>query len=176
MTTSEPVVDQVGSELPQGSRAVGTEPSPCPTAFIRVDGPGPIGVVRNEVRIYDTDASGLIFYGTATRFFSDAQMVLFRHLGYRPDFEEGSSTVVRGSQFELRSPLHMGDVFESEAWVARVGTTSIVCGHRVVSGGRVCIVGTTTFVHVSIHTMQSSRLPDVLADAVPLGTVRFDEP
>jgi YbgC/YbaW family acyl-CoA thioester hydrolase len=147
-----------------------------PIAFVRTDGPGPIGVVRNEVRIYDTDASGLIFYGSTTRFFSDAQMVLFRHLGYRPDFEEGSSTVVRSSQFELRAPLHMGDVFESEAWVSTVGRTSIATGHRVTCQDRVCLVGTTTFVHVSIHTMRPSPLPAELAAVTPLGNDRFDAP
>lgn len=150
------------------------EPLAVPVAFVRTDGPGPVAVVRNEVRIYDTDASGLIFYGAATRFFHDPQMALFRHLGYRPDFVEGSSTVVRGCAFELRSPLHMGDVFESEAWVAEVGRTSIVCGHRVVSGGRTCLTGTTSFVHVSIHTMKPSPLPEVLASVVPLGRTPFE--
>lgn len=140
----------------------------CPAAFVRLDGPSPIAVVRNEIHIYDTDASGLIYYGASTRFFHDAQMVLFRHLGYRPDFVEGSSTVVRSASFELHSPLRMGDVYESEAWVAEVGRTSIRVGHRVVSGGRVCLTGTTGFVHVSIHTMQAAPLPDVLATATPV--------
>lgn len=141
----------------------------CPATFVRLDGPGPVAVARNEVRIYDTDASGLIYYGATTRFFHDAQMCLFRHLGYRPDFVEGSSTVVRSSAFELHAPLHMGDVYESEAWVAEVGRTSITVGHRVVSGGVTRITGHTGFVHVSIHTMKPAPLPTVLAEAVPLG-------
>jgi acyl-CoA thioesterase FadM len=151
-----------------GSPTVEPPADACPAAFVRQDGPGPIAVVRDEIHIYDTDASGLIYYGTATRFFHDAQLVLFRHLGYRPDFVEGSSTVVRSASFELHSPLRMGDVYESEAWVAEVGRTSIRVGHRVVSGGRVCLTGTTGFVHVSIHTMQVAPLPAVLASAAPV--------
>lgn len=141
----------------------------CPAAFVRTDGPAPVAVVRDEIHIYDTDASGLIYYGATTRFFHDAQMTLFRHLGYRPDFTEGSSTVVRSAAFELRSPLHMTDVYESEAWVAEVGRTSILVGHRVTCDGRLCITGTTGFVHVNIHTMRAVPLPEVLASAEPLG-------
>lgn len=141
----------------------------CPASFVRLDGLGPVAVVRDEIRIYDTDASGLIYYGAATRFFHDAQLRLFRHLGYRPNFVEGSSTVVRSSAFELHAPLHMGDVYESEAWIAEVGRTSIVVGHRVVSTGVTRITGTTGFVHVSLQTMRTSPLPEVLAGATALG-------
>jgi len=148
---------------------------PYPEAFIRPGPHGPVAVVRNEIRIYDTDASGLIFYGSTTRFFHDAQMTLFRHLGYRPSMSDGAgtSTVVRASAFELRAPLHMGDVFDSEAWVASRGRTSIVCGHRVVSSGRVCLFGTTSFVNVDLRTMVPAPLPPELALTAPQGLDDF---
>lgn len=148
---------------------------PHPVAFVRTGPQGPVAVVRNEVRIYDTDASTLIFYGATTRFFHDAQMTLFRHLGYRPAMldGEGSSTVVRASSFELRAPLRMGDVFDSEAWVAERGRTSIVCGHRVISQGRVCLFGTTSFVNVDLRTMVPAPLPPELQAVVPQGLEAF---
>jgi acyl-CoA thioester hydrolase len=135
-----------------------------------VDESGPVAVVRDEVMIYDTDASGLIFFGSAARFFTRAHVVLFRQLGHRPDFAAGFATVVRGSTIELRAPLRMGDAFDSEAWVARVGRTSVTTGHRVIAHGTTCVVGTITFVHVDLATMRPSPLPEVLARCVPLGT------
>ncbi len=132
-----------------------------------------------RVEIYDTDASGLIFYGAPTRWFADAEQQLYDTLGIRwPLMEseggeaaaaEGPSAPTRSFEIHLDGPLRFRERYVHEVWVSHVGRTSFTFGHRISVDGDVRIRGTVRRVFVVVApdgTMEPADVPAHLRDAV----------
>ncbi len=83
---------------------------------------------REFVRWSDVDKAGIICYGSYVRFFEIAETELFRSIGYPYSklFETFDIWLPRRQlHFEFESPALLDDLLEIEAWVGRVGTTSL---------------------------------------------------
>lgn len=83
---------------------------------------------REIVRWSDVDKAGIIFYGAYVRFFEIAETELFREAGlaYSTMFDLFDIWLPRKLlHFEFHAPALLDDTLEVEAWVGRVGRTSL---------------------------------------------------
>ena len=132
-----------------------------------------------RVEIYDTDASGLIFYGAPTRWFADAEQELYDALGIRwPLMEsegggaaatEGPSAPTRAYEVHLDGPLRFRERYVHEVWVSRVGRTSFSFAHRISVDGAVRLRASVHRVYVLVGpggAMAPAEVPASLRDAV----------
>lgn len=97
-----------------------------------------------RVEFVDTDAGGRIHHTAALRWAERAEHGLLRAVGW-PDL---TSFPRRHVGVEYLAPLRFGDEVDVEITATTVGRTAITYGWRVLRDGRLCVVGTTTCVHV----------------------------
>ncbi|NCT92622.1 acyl-CoA thioesterase [Cellulomonas sp. APG4] len=108
---------------------------------------GPAGrghVERVRVEFVDTDAGGRIHHTAALRWAERAEHGLLRAVGWA----DLTSFPRRRVEVEFLAPLRFGDVVEVEISATAVGRTSVTWAWRVLRDGHVCVVGSTTCVHV----------------------------
>ena len=122
---------------------------------------------QGTVQIYDTDASGLIFFAAPLRWFAEGEeeyMVRFgllERLGHARAFEEaGPMAPTRAYDVALDRPLRFRDRFEQRTWVSRVGSSSYAVSHLILVEGQPCVRGT-------VHRVLVSEGPDGSLVPVP---------
>ena len=135
---------------------------------------------RGRVQIYDTDASGLIFYGAPARWFADGEQEFFEALGLRMPLMEsefgeasqdltGPSAPTRSFDVHIDSPLRFLQVFDHDVWISRVGNTSFSISHRISVGGETKVRGSVNRVYVEVDdggNMIPATVPAIIRDAV----------
>ena len=138
---------------------------------------------RGRVQIYDTDASGLIFYGAPARWFADAEQEFFEALGLRMPLMEtefgetsqvltGPSAPTRSFDVQIDSPLRFLQVFDHDVWISRVGKTSFSISHRISVGGETKVRGSVNRVYVEVDSegkMIPAAVPAIIRDAITEG-------
>jgi acyl-CoA thioesterase FadM len=134
---------------------------------------------RRRVQIYDTDASGLIFYGAPARWFADAEQELYDVLGIRMPLMDssdreaaaaaGPSAPTRSFEVHIDRPLYFREEYDHEVWVSRAGRTSFALSHRISVDGEVRVRGTVNRVWVEVDergVMLPALVPDMFRKAV----------
>jgi YbgC/YbaW family acyl-CoA thioester hydrolase len=104
-------------------------------------------VEKLRVRWVDTDASGVIHYTAAFRYFEIAEWELFRKVGIslRPDEQEfGLPRVAVNATFH--SPLRVDEEIAVHIRPQRLGTTSITFALEIFRDETLCISGSVTVV------------------------------
>jgi|GEM_PF-6756489 len=109
-----------------------------------------------SVQIYDTDASGLIFFAAPLRWFAEGEeefmtrFGLLEVLGHRRDFADaGPMAPTRAYEVSLDRPLRFRDCFEQRTWISEVGTTSYAISHLIAVDGEPRVQGTVRRVTVA---------------------------
>src|SRR6056297_3588636 len=97
--------------------------------------------------MYDTDASGLIFFGAPTR------------------LETGSAAVVRAASFAYERPMRLGDTFVHRAGVSRAGLTSFDVSHEISVRGVVTVRAVVTHVSTDLATGEAVPIAGVVRAA-----------
>jgi len=128
-------------------------------------------VERMRVNWVDTDASGLIHYTAALRYFEVAEHALMRRLfGERPVSERTFLLPRVHVEADYRAALRYPDEFECAARVAAVGRSSITYAYEIRrADGVVCIVGKIVAAAVDLAG-RSIPLPDDAREALARGT------
>jgi YbgC/YbaW family acyl-CoA thioester hydrolase len=83
---------------------------------------------REFVRWSDVDKAGIICYGAYVRFFEIAETELFRSVGYPYSklFDHFDLWLPRKQlHFEFHAPALLDDLLEIEAWIGKIGRTSL---------------------------------------------------
>lgn len=132
-----------------------------------------------RVEIYDTDASGLIFYGAPTQWFAVAEQELYDALAIRwpmGDSEhgvatkhEGASAPTRSYEIHLDGPLRFRERFVHDVWISAVGRTSFSMSHEISVDGEVRVRGVVRRVYVDVDAtgvMVPAEVPQAIRDAV----------
>ena len=132
-----------------------------------------------RVEIYDTDASGLIFYGAPTHWFAVAEQELYDALDIRwpmGDSEqgvatrhEGASAPTRSYEIHLDGPLRFRERFVHDVWISAVGRTSFSMSHEISVDGDVRVRGVVRRVYVEVDAtgvMVPAEVPQSIRDAV----------
>jgi acyl-CoA thioesterase FadM len=133
-----------------------------------------------RVQIYDTDASGLIFYGAPARWFADAEQELYDVLrirmplmdsenGTAPNGQAGPSAPTRSFEVHIDRPLRFRELYDHAVWISRAGRTSFSISHRISVDGEVRIRGIVHRVWVDVDptgNMVPAVVPAMFRDAV----------
>jgi len=127
-------------------------------------------VERMRVNWVDTDASGLIHYTAALRYFEVAEHALMRRLfGDRPLGERTVMLPRVHVEADYRAALRYPDEFECSARVAAIGRSSVTYAYEIRrSDGVVCIVGRIVAAAVDLGGA-SIPLPPEFRDALARG-------
>jgi YbgC/YbaW family acyl-CoA thioester hydrolase len=84
--------------------------------------------IREFVRWGDVDKAGIICWASYARFFEIVETEMFRAVGlpYSQLFDRFDFWLPRVQQhFEFRSPAVLDDLLEVEAWIGRIGRSSL---------------------------------------------------
>ncbi|HEX3947666.1 MAG TPA: acyl-CoA thioesterase [Acidimicrobiales bacterium] len=140
-----------------------------------------IHVRRGAVQIYDTDASGLIFFAAPLRWFAEGEeeymdrFGLLDLLGHLRNFDEaGPMAPTRAYEVALDRPLRFRDRYEQRTWIGRVGATSYSVEHLISVDGQARARGTVHRVTVTPGpdgTLVPMAVPEALRDYVVDGSV-----
>jgi acyl-CoA thioester hydrolase len=97
---------------------------------------------KMRVNWVDTDASGLIHYTAALRYFEIVEHALMRKLlGTNLPRARGFGLPRVHVECEYRAPLHFPDEFQCTASVLGVGRSSVTYGYEARKNGVLCLEG-----------------------------------
>jgi len=119
-----------------------------------------------RVRWVDTDASGVIHYTAAFRYFEVAEWELFRQLGvpYKPSEQSfGLPRISVNATF--RVPLHVDDAIAVHIQPERLGNTSITFALKIYREETLCVSGAVTVVFTG-DAGQPIPIPQVIREAL----------
>ena len=122
------------------------------------------------VKMFDTDASGFLFFTGQMRMAHEAYEAFMESSGL------GISKILKADDFLLpivhaetdyQGPSHVGDHLRIEVTASRIGTTSFTLSYRFLNETRY-LVGTASTVHVAIDqkTLEKRPLPDHIRTAI----------
>lgn len=103
------------------------------------------------VRMYDTDAAGILYFGNQFRFAHDAFETLMHEEGltFQDLFErEPFMFVIVHAESDYLSSLHVGDPIVVQTWVSHIGTTSFHISYEILKGDQ--LMGRAKTIHVCI--------------------------
>ncbi len=121
-------------------------------------------VERMRVQWVDTDASGLIHYTAALRWFEVAEHALMRKLFGGPGLPSERTFLLPRVHVEAdyRAPLRYPDEFDCAARVASVGRSSVTFGYEIRRrDGVVAIIGKIVGVAVGLDGRTIPLPPDL---------------
>lgn len=143
-------------------------PSPSP-AFSReelVSATTALVTQRRCVRFQDVDAASTIYFARVLEYFGDAYLELLTAAGLDVPSMLRSRTLaapLAHAEADYFAPLFFGDEVAVEVVRARLGKTSLCCGHRMTRvDGKVAAVGITVHVFVDGKTFQPEAAPEGL--------------
>ncbi len=126
------------------------------------------------VRMYDTDAAGILYFGNQFRFAHDAFETIMAKSGFSFqqffDHEPFLFVIVHAESDYLAS-LHVGDDIIVTTWVDHIGTTSFQVVYDIAKGPD--IVGRVKTVHVCIDKQTRKKRP--IPDSVLTFLTHFSE-
>ena len=126
----------------------------------------PTIVLRERVRLSDTDSSGLIFWGAVPLWLTRAQAELWLALGFRQEGLGPSPMMpVVNANLSYHASLRLGDAYELRCWIDEAGRTSLTVGFEVVLAGQICVSARMTHVHLDPTTNRPASLPDAMVGA-----------
>ncbi len=107
---------------------------------------------KMTVRMYDTDAAGILYFGNQFRFVHDAFETVMANEGFSFqqffDHEPFLFVIVHAESDYLAS-MHVGDEISVETWVQTIGTTSFQICYDIYRGSE--LTGRSKTVHVCIN-------------------------
>lgn len=115
---------------------------------------------RVRARYCETDAAGVIYYGSFMKYFEVGKMEMFRELGL--PFDRAFPIVETRCHYP--APCYFDDLLEIHSWFDQAGTRSFrvrSAVHRVEADGSLTLVGDGYTAHVHID---ESRTPAPLPD------------
>lgn len=113
-----------------------------------------------DVRWRDLDAFNHVNNGTYLSYLEEARIRWFAQLD-EPWVTKEFAPVLVSSTLNYREPVTYPATVEVELFGEKIGTTSIVVGHRIkVAGGRVCCDGNVTIVWIDLKTGRPRPLPE----------------
>ena len=106
--------------------------------------------VSHRVRLSETDALGVVYYGQYLTYFDVSRLELLRDAGITLQFlkERGLGFVAAEAVCRYRSSAKFDDVLTLRVKVERIGRSSVVYSHEVRDGERTVAEGRVTDVMV----------------------------
>jgi len=120
---------------------------------------------RTKVKLYDTDAAGIIYFASQFRFVHDAWESYLNEKGvFIEDMMRSTDYmfVIAHVEADYKMPVFLGDELEVRLSITRVGRSSATISYDLYRGED--LVGTAKTVHVAIEvkTRQKIDIPEEL--------------
>jgi len=122
-------------------------------------------IMKNTVRMYDTDTAGILYFGQQFRFANDALETLMAECGFSfyNMFKEGTyGIVVVHAESDYKLSLHVGDQIEVHTQVSHIGTTSFSLSYTIFKDQIVAGTVKTTHVAIDIQTRTKIAIPPAI--------------
>jgi 1,4-dihydroxy-2-naphthoyl-CoA hydrolase len=116
---------------------------------------------NTTVKMHDTDAAGIIFFGNQLKMIHDAYESLIESVGF------SFATILRDFDFfvpivhveaNYKAPLFVGDKITIEVILEKIGETSFIFSFKLLNDRRK-IVGTAKTVHVTVDNKTHKKIP-----------------
>lgn len=120
-----------------------------------------IFTASSQVRMYDTDAAGILYFASQFRFAHDAIEGFMSELGvsFQTLSKEKKFTfVVVHAEADYFFPLVVGDVLDVQLIVESIGTTSFTLFSQIFKKNQT-LVGTVKTVHVTLDKESKKKIP-----------------
>ena len=125
---------------------------------------------KTTVKMHDTDAAGILFFGNQFKWIHDAYEILLERIGF------GFATILRNTDFfipivhaesDYKSPLFVGDKIVITVKVGRIGRSSFTFIYEI-HDARKKLVGSAKTIHVATdkNTRKTIPLPPKLKRAL----------
>lgn len=111
------------------------------------------------VRMYDTDAAGILYFGSQFRFAHDAfeSMMAQEGLTFQDLFtKEDFIFVIVHAESDYMSSLHVGDPITVSLWISRIGETSFEISYNIHKEDGT-LAGKAKTVHVCLDKASHSK-------------------
>lgn len=119
---------------------------------------------ENRARLAETDATGILFYGTYTVYLDEAMSEYLRQINYPwPEMlEEGWSFAVANVELNFQSPTEYGDDIVNSFGISTIGEKSFSGQFeaRSAEDGELRADGSITLVAINPETEEPVRIPD----------------
>lgn len=120
-------------------------------------------VTENRVRMYDTDAAGILYFAQQFRFMQDAWEQLMDTMGFGLDHlidESHWIMVMVHCEADFKARLSAHDPLKVHSNTGHVGETSFSIVHRIYRGEELVGTGKTVQVILDKSTMTKMPVPD----------------
>jgi acyl-CoA thioester hydrolase len=123
---------------------------------------GPPFVTQVRVRYADTDAEGVVYYGTYLTYFEVARVELLRHLGCPIGLARERGLVFPAVDAHLRyhRPGRVDDLLDVRLWLGRRRRVVFDFAYEVLRGDDLLVSGTTRHAAVHVDGFRAVPLPD----------------
>jgi len=111
--------------------------------------------------MYDTDAAGILYFGSQFRFVHEAFESMIDEMGinFRTLVEnESFMIVIAHAESDYLQPVRVGDILEITSKITRIGTTSFTISYTLSFQDRT-VCGKAQTVHVSIDKKTRNKIP-----------------
>ena len=115
--------------------------------------------MTQKVRMYDTDAAQLLFFGNQFRFINDVFEEFLEAIGYPTQsmFQSDFAVLFVHAQSDYLAPLCVGDVIEITLQVTEIGTSSFTVSYKIARKCDACMVGKGKSVHVVVDKQTKKK-------------------
>jgi acyl-CoA thioester hydrolase len=123
---------------------------------------GPPFVTQVRVRYADTDAEGVVYYGTYLTYFEVARVELLRHLGCPIGLARERGLVFPAVDANLRyhRPGRVDDLLDVRLWLGRRRKVVFDFAYEVRRADDLLVSGTTRHAAVHVDGFRAVPLPD----------------
>lgn len=128
-------------------------------------------VIRTDrVRFAETDAQGIVFYGTYFTYMDEAFNAYLREIRYRYDrmAEEGWTTHVVHADLDYHAAARFEDLIESRLEITAIGERSLTAAFEARNETTGDLLASGSVIHVAVEheTSEAIRVPDTFREAV----------
>jgi len=114
------------------------------------------------VRLHDTDAAGILYFGSQFRMAHETfeAWIESKGAGIRHFFTADTDFIlpIVHAEADYKAPVVLGDKLTVEGSVSRIGDTSFTTRYRFIQEDRQ-EVGTATLVHVAVNRKINGKIP-----------------
>lgn len=119
-------------------------------------------VMKNKVRMHDTDMAGILYFPRQFRFCHEAleDFVETQGLSFNEVFNDKPFVfVIIHCEADYFAPLHVGDDLIVKLHLESLGSTSFVVGYTIYKELTNQLVGSAKTVHVTLDSATRTKIP-----------------
>jgi acyl-CoA thioester hydrolase len=120
-----------------------------------------------EPRVSETDGIGHINNTTIPIWFEAARNEIFKL--FTPDNSfENWKMIILNMNVDYVNQIYFGRNVEVYTWIKRIGNSSLQLYEEIHQDGRLCVIGSVTYVNFNLKTQKSEPIPEKIRSELEL--------